>query len=308
MADRSTTAVAGAEARRERRPAPARRHPPWLKVRAPGGPGFVETRGDREGARPPHGVRGGALPEHRRSAGGTARRRSCCSATPAPGTAASAPCAMGGRSPSTPDEPARVAEAVARLGLRHVVVTSVNRDDLDGWWRRRTSRPRPARSRRWFRRRRVEVLVPDFQGDARRRPHRRRVADRHPEPQHRDGAAAVQARTARGATTSDRSPSSPRRARSATELPHEGRADARPRRGRPTEILTGIRRFTRRRLRHPDARPVPPAVRGASADRALRHARGVRGAERARHVDVGFRHVESGPLVRSSYHAWAHVP
>ena len=23
---------------------------------------------------------------------------------------------------------------------------------------------------------------------------------------------------------------------------------------------------------------------------------------------VGFRHVESGPLVRSSYHAWAHVP
>ena len=29
-----------------------------------------------------------------------------------------------------PDEPRRVAEAVARLGLRHVVVTSVNRDDL----------------------------------------------------------------------------------------------------------------------------------------------------------------------------------
>jgi lipoic acid synthetase len=23
---------------------------------------------------------------------------------------------------------------------------------------------------------------------------------------------------------------------------------------------------------------------------------------------VGFRHVEAGPLVRSSYHAWAHVP
>jgi len=23
---------------------------------------------------------------------------------------------------------------------------------------------------------------------------------------------------------------------------------------------------------------------------------------------LGFRHVESGPLVRSSYHAWAHVP
>jgi lipoic acid synthetase len=24
--------------------------------------------------------------------------------------------------------------------------------------------------------------------------------------------------------------------------------------------------------------------------------------------ELGFRHVESGPLVRSSYHAWSHVP
>jgi lipoic acid synthetase len=24
-------------------------------------------------------------------------------------------------------------------------------------------------------------------------------------------------------------------------------------------------------------------------------------------LEMGFRHVESGPLVRSSYHAWAHV-
>jgi lipoic acid synthetase len=29
---------------------------------------------------------------------------------------------------------------------------------------------------------------------------------------------------------------------------------------------------------------------------------------RARALELGFRHVESGPLVRSSYHAWAHVP
>ena len=28
------------------------------------------------------------------------------------------------------DEPARVAEAAARLGLKHVVITSVTRDDL----------------------------------------------------------------------------------------------------------------------------------------------------------------------------------
>jgi lipoic acid synthetase len=29
---------------------------------------------------------------------------------------------------------------------------------------------------------------------------------------------------------------------------------------------------------------------------------------RATALALGFRHVESGPLVRSSYHAWAHVP
>jgi lipoic acid synthetase len=31
-------------------------------------------------------------------------------------------------------------------------------------------------------------------------------------------------------------------------------------------------------------------------------------ALRRRAVALGFRHVEAGPLVRSSYHAWAHVP
>src|SRR5262245_34764507 len=61
------------------------------------------------------------------------------------------------------DEPERVAEAAARLGLKHVVITSVTRDDLpDGGAehfyrcvlavRRRTSAA-------------VEVLTPDFLGD-----------------------------------------------------------------------------------------------------------------------------------------------
>jgi lipoic acid synthetase len=61
------------------------------------------------------------------------------------------------------DEPERVAEAAARLGLRHVVITSVTRDDLpDGGAdhfrrcvlavRRRTGAA-------------VEVLTPDFLGD-----------------------------------------------------------------------------------------------------------------------------------------------
>ena len=33
-----------------------------------------------------------------------------------------------------PTEPQRLGEAVARLGLKHVVITSVNRDDLSRWW------------------------------------------------------------------------------------------------------------------------------------------------------------------------------
>ncbi|GLH70071.1 lipoyl synthase [Geothrix rubra] len=63
-----------------------------------------------------------------------------------------------------PGEPQRVAEAVARLGLRFAVVTSVNRDDLpDG------GAAHFAATIRWIRALSpacgVEVLVPDFRGN-----------------------------------------------------------------------------------------------------------------------------------------------
>ena len=62
------------------------------------------------------------------------------------------------------NEPLRVAESVAQLGLRHAVITSVDRDDLrDG------GAGIFARTIRAIRRRSpgttVEVLTPDFQGD-----------------------------------------------------------------------------------------------------------------------------------------------
>ena len=67
-----------------------------------------------------------------------------------------------------PDEPGRVAEASRRLGLRHVVVTSVTRDDLpDGGAAhfaaciaaiRAVLPDAPLKTT-------VEVLIPDFQGD-----------------------------------------------------------------------------------------------------------------------------------------------
>jgi len=63
------------------------------------------------------------------------------------------------------DEPRRVAESLALMGLKHVVVTSVNRDELPdggaGIWAEtiiRTKESCPTMS--------VEVLIPDFMGDA----------------------------------------------------------------------------------------------------------------------------------------------
>jgi lipoic acid synthetase len=63
--------------------------------------------------------------------------------------------------PLDPDEPARVAVATAKLGLKHVVVTSVDRDDLDDGGAahfaaiiRAIRRECPATT--------IEVLTPDF--------------------------------------------------------------------------------------------------------------------------------------------------
>jgi len=61
------------------------------------------------------------------------------------------------------DEPVRVAEAVAALGLRHAVVTSVTRDDLPdggaGIFARTIQAIRSASAGTT-----IEVLIPDFQG------------------------------------------------------------------------------------------------------------------------------------------------
>ena len=69
--------------------------------------------------------------------------------------------ATGMPGPLDPDEPARVADAVAKLGLKHVVVTSVDRDDLsDGGAEHfaRTIRAIRAAAPQTT----IEVLTPDF--------------------------------------------------------------------------------------------------------------------------------------------------
>jgi lipoic acid synthetase len=75
-------------------------------------------------------------------------------------------CAVTSGRPSELDigEPLRVAESVAELGLKHAVITSVDRDDLkDGgaWIFARTIRAIRRRSPGTT----IEVLTPDFQGN-----------------------------------------------------------------------------------------------------------------------------------------------
>ena len=77
-------------------------------------------------------------------------------------------CSVGTAKPLPPDagEPQRVAEAAARLGLRYVVLTSVNRDDLDDGGAAHFAATVDA-VRRALPQAGVEVLTPDFKGDRR---------------------------------------------------------------------------------------------------------------------------------------------
>jgi lipoic acid synthetase len=105
------------------------RKPSWLKVRAPGGQNYAQIRTMMrelglhtvcEEARCPNI---GECWEHKAATFmilGDVCTRNCTYCAVAHGTPA----------PFDPVEPVRLAEAVARMGLQHVVITSVDRDDL----------------------------------------------------------------------------------------------------------------------------------------------------------------------------------
>src|SRR5581483_8229210 len=148
--------------------APSQPRPPkpdWLKVRAPGSPGYLRLKSlmrelnlhtDCEEAQCPNI---GECWHH-----GTATFMilgDIC-------TRACAYCAVGhGRpAPIDAEEPRRVADAIGALGLEYVVITSVDRDDVaDGGASAFAETIRRTRER--LPSCRIEVLIPDFQGDAR---------------------------------------------------------------------------------------------------------------------------------------------
>jgi len=67
-------------------------------------------------------------------------------------------------SPPDPDEPKRIAEAVGKLGLTYVVITSVTRDDLpDGGARHFAETIKTLRLT--YSTLNIEVLIPDFEGN-----------------------------------------------------------------------------------------------------------------------------------------------
>jgi len=140
-----------------------RRKPSWLKVLAPGGPNYVAVKHlMRELAlhtvcEEAHCPNVGECWEHRAATFmilGDVCTRNCSYCAVAHGTPR----------PLDPLEPTRLAVAVERLGLQHVVITSVDRDDLPNGGAesfaasiREIRRRLPATS--------VEVLIPDFKGN-----------------------------------------------------------------------------------------------------------------------------------------------
>ena len=115
--------------REEPRHRPARRLPPWLKRRLPHGGVLAETSRLAEGSRVATVCQEARCPNRgecwsRRVVTFMIMGKTC--------TRDCAFCAVGhGRpGPLDPDEPRRLAQAAATLAARHVVITSVTRDDL----------------------------------------------------------------------------------------------------------------------------------------------------------------------------------
>ena len=284
-------------------PAATERKPPWLKVQAPGGGTYVEVRNLLKDLQlhtvceEAHCPNIGECWDHRAATFmilGDTCTRNCAYCAVAHGTP----------QPLDTDEPRRLAVAVAAMTMRHIVVTSVDRDDLadcgatqfaDVVTQTRLHSPGTT----------IELLIPDFKGIE---SNLRIVVDAKPDIlNHNLETVSRLYRIARPGGRYER----------ALEL--LGRIKQMD----PTmmsksgimvglgeqwdELLTAIRdlrsvgcdiltlgQYLRPSATHlPVARYYTPDEFGQLKDYA---------------ESLGFRHVLAGPLVRSSYHAWEQAP
>jgi lipoyl synthase len=278
------------------------RKPSWLKVPAPGGPNYVALKHLMRDLRlhtvceEAHCPNIGECWEHRAATFmilGDVCTRNCAYCAVAHGTPARLDA----------DEPARLAAAVERMQLRHVVITSVDRDDLENGGaemfaaaiaeiRRRT----PATS--------VEVLIPDFKGSERAL---RLVVEAAPDILNHNLETIE--RLYRLARPGGRYPRALELLRRAKELAPDRLTKSgiicglgeewdellvamRDLRSQGVDILT-LGQYLRPSSDHlPIARYYTPAEFADLRELGLA---------------MGYRHVEAGPLVRSSYHAWEQV-
>lgn len=201
-----------------------------------------------------------------------------------------------------PREPERVAEAVARMGLRHAVITSVNRDDRrDGGAGSFVACIQAIRAR--LPGCAVEVLIPDFKGnwDALALV----LAARPDVLNHNTETVPRLYRQVRPGARFERSLEVLRRSRAAGLLTKSGvmvglgeerdelEQCLRAIQAAGTQVLT-LGQYLRPSPAHlPVSRYYTPEEFADWRSWAL---------------ELGFAHVESGPLVRSSYHAEQHVP
>jgi lipoyl synthase len=272
--------------------------PPWLKVRAPGGSNFLRLKGLMRQwnlhsvCEEAHCPNVGECWEDSTATFmilGDVCTRNC------------GYCAVTHGRPVWEDreEPERVGRAIRELELEHAVITSVNRDDLaDGGAAHFAATIRAVR--RHAPGCRVEVLIPDFQGNA---DALQAVIEAAPDVlNHNTETVPRLYKVARHGGRYERTLDLFRRARRAApglvtksgimlglgEERSELLATMRDLRAVDVNVLT-LGQYLRPSARHlPIARYYRPEEFSELAD-----------AGRA----MGFVHVESGPLVRSSYHA-----
>jgi lipoic acid synthetase len=280
---------------------PARK-PSWLKVKAPGGANYLALKHMMRDLKlhtvceEAHCPNIGECWEHRAATFmilGDVCTRNCAYCAVAHGTPA----------PLDVAEPQRLADAVARMGLQHVVITSVDRDDLPNGGAEIFAAC-IAEIRRRMPETSIEVLIPDFKGN----PEALRiVVDAAPDIlNHNLETIARLYRIARPGGRYSRALELLKRAKDMNpelltksglicglgEEWDELLASIRDLRGQGVDIIT-LGQYLRPSDDHlPIARWYTPEEF----------------AELKRYgMSLGFRHVESGPLVRSSYHAWEQI-